>query len=89
MNKVLDLAKKILKDTEVMMSPNEIYDYALKNYSNDLKDIFSGSTPEKTIGATKDKTKNTKKNKHTWLHADIFGVTFFQRNIQSSCYEFA
>ena len=166
MNKALDLAKKILNDNKIMMSPNEIYDYALKNYSNDLKDIFSGSTPEKTIGsqlytnvkrkdsefistkkgtkaklfgikgieytnidvidendeedyitddeddgygernksdwdesdlhkflvsymfdygcycmtigATKDKTKNMKKNKHTWLHADIFGVTFFK-----------
>ena len=35
-----------------MMSPNKIYDYALKNYSNDLKDIFSGSTPEKNYRCT-------------------------------------
>ena len=51
MSKVLDLAKKVLEENEVLMSAAEIYEYAKDKYVNLVNETFSGETPVHTIGS--------------------------------------
>ena len=88
MGKVTDLAEKVLNENDLPMTAKQIYDYAVNNYDELVKETFSGKTPKDTLASqlyTNSKKQNTKFNKFkNGKDAIKFGLKSKDYGIESS-----
>ena len=75
MNKALQLAQIVLKESDKPMTVNDIYDYAEKKYPDILKQTFNGATPKATLSACL--TTSVKKQDSIFIRFDDFKSALF------------